>query len=140
MNLKKLGALSIGAIIIGVLVLAGSASAADEEWSGSATGTIYHGGVEYHPWATWDMDFTIYNASLYSVTGQWVDGSGHTGRIWGYVSRSTGQGSGYWGIDNTVPYYTGTWSGNFNYTTETCVGEWTCSAGDGDWTGVRDYP
>ncbi len=142
MNLKKLGALSIGAIIVGVLVLAGTASAADMEWDGTGTGTIYHGGVQIHPFAYWHMDFYIDSDTYYIVRGTWIDTlSDHTGTISGYVNRSTGAASGNWGIDNTVPPYTsGIWSGTFNYSTETCSGTWNCPIGNGTWTGSQTYP
>lgn len=141
MNLKRLGALSIGAIIIGVLVLAGSAPAADQEWYGAGRGEIIHGSDTLYPWASWWINFYVYDSTYYSAEGEWTDPNNRIGRIWGYVNRTTGEVSnGGWSINNTVPLYTGTWSGTFDYTNEDCEGTWTCSAGGGDWWGWRSYP
>ncbi len=140
MNLKKVNVLPLLAVIVGVFVLTGTASAADMEWDGSGTGVIDHRVLPFDPWVIWHMDFTVFDAVYYSVDGQWNDLNGHTGDIWGYANRSTGAGSGNWGVDNSVPPYTGTWSGTFDFNSEICSGTWSCSAGNGTWYGTQTYP
>lgn len=73
MKLKRT-ALPLLAVIIGVVALSGMVHAEpipDQVWSGQGSGTITVGGVTYHPWAEWHVEFYSYNDSLYSVDGYW---------------------------------------------------------------------